>query len=60
MENNCLLCGVPCIKFAVESELKNKIESEKPVAMDSKIDIQLVKAKYFFWMAQKKEYKSYL
>ena len=51
IENGCLLHGMPCIEFAVKSELKNTIGSGKPVAMDSEIDIQLVSAKHFFWMA---------
>ena len=48
IENGYLLCGVLYIKFAVGSELKNIIGSEKPIAMDSKIDIQLVSTKHFF------------
>ena len=57
MENVCLLCGVLCIEFAVESGLKNTIGLKKPVVINSEIDIQLVSAKYFFWIAQKKDIK---
>ena len=60
MKNSCLLHGVPCIEFAVGSELKNKIGSEEPIAIDSEMDIQLISAKYFFQMARKKGYKGYL
>ena len=60
IENGYLLRGVPYIEFAVESGLKNTIGSEKSIAMDSEINIQLVSAKYFFWMVQKKGFKGYL
>ena len=48
MKNRCLLHGVLCIEFAVENGLKNTIGSEKPIIMDSEMNIQLVSAKYFF------------
>ena len=51
------MCGIPCIEFAVGSELKNTVGSEKPIAMNSEMDIQLVSTKYFFWMAQNKDTK---
>ena len=50
MEKGCFSCGVPCIKFAVGSKLKNVIKSEKFAIMDPEIDIQPVNAKYFFRM----------
>ena len=55
MKNCCLLHDILYIEFAVGNGLKNKIGSEKPVVMNSKIDIQLVSAKYFFQMAPKKK-----
>ena len=60
MDKNRLLCSVACIKFAVKSKLKNIIRLEKSIAMNPKIDIQLVNAKNFFHIAQKKRYKSFL
>ena len=51
IENGYLLCGMPCIEFVIESELKNTIGSINPITMDSKIDIQSVNANYFFRMA---------
>ena len=60
MENSCLLCGILHIKFTVEKGLKKTIKSEKPIAINSKIDIQPVNAKHFFKMAQKKKYEGYL
>ena len=47
IENGCLLHGVLRIKFVVEYRLKNMIESEKPIAINSEMDIQPVSAKYF-------------
>ena len=42
------------IKFAIESELKNILKSEKPATVYLEINIQSVNAKHFFCMAHKK------
>ena len=60
MKKNCLSHGVPCIKFAVRSKLKNVIRSEKPIIVDPEIDIQPVNTKHFFRMAWKKKHKGFL
>ena len=48
MDKDCFLCNILYIKFAVESKLKNIIESKKLAAVDPKINIQPVNAKHFF------------
>ena len=60
IKKGCLSRDVPCIEFAVGNKLKNIIGSKKPVAVDLGIDIQLVNAKHFFCMAQKKGHKGFL
>ena len=51
IEKSYLSRGILCIKFVIENKLKNIIGSEKPIAINSKIDIQSVRAKYFFYIA---------
>ena len=58
-EKKYLLRGIPCIKFAIDSKLKNKIRDKKLTAMDD-IDIKPVNAKHFFCMACQKGYKGYM
>ena len=60
MEKNCLSRGMPCIEFAVGNKLKNVIESKKPAAVNSGINIQPVNTKYFFCIVQKKGHKGFL
>ena len=59
IKKRCLSRGVPCIKFAVGSKAKHKIEDKKLTAMDD-IDIKPVNAKHFFRMAYQKGYKDYM
>ena len=54
IEKNCFSHSILCIKFAVGNKVKNILKSEKLTAVDSEINIQLVNAKYFFRMIQKK------
>ena len=59
IENRCLACGVPCVKFAVGSKTKNKIRTDKLTAIDpGNIGIKPVNAKHFFQMAQKRTMKA--
>ena len=62
MESRCLVYGVLCVEFAIGSKAKNRIRVEKLTAVNSDIDIDIkpVNAKYFFRMAQKRDYKRYM
>ena len=59
IKKGCLLHGKSCIEFAISCKLKHKIEPNKSTASGD-INIQQVSAKHFFWMARKKNHKSYL
>ena len=58
IEKEYLLRGIPCIKFAISSKLRDKIRPDKPKAVDNDIDIKPISAKHFFRMAQKKTTKA--
>ena len=61
MENKCLANNVPCVKFAIGSKAKNRIETDSPTAIDpGSVDIKPVNAKHFFRMTGQKNHKGYI
>ena len=60
MQEKCLTHGIFCIKFAIDSKVKNKIGTEKLIAVDNDIEIKPISAKYFFCIARKKDHEGYI
>ena len=60
IKSGCLARDVPCVEFAIGSKAKNRIGTDKLIAVNSNINIKLVNAKHFFRMARQKGHKSYI
>ena len=59
MKEKYLLRGIPSIKFAIGSKLRDKIRPDKPKT-DNDINIKPVSAKHFFWIVRRKNHKGYM